>query len=88
MDGHPGLLGGWTEPRLQAGSPSPLPAEHTSVGTILPVLWPLASPAPGLHVTLESQEVILVSDTGSRRRVREYRARLREKGLRPIQIWP
>ena len=31
--------------------------------------------------------MILVSDTGSRRRVREHRARLREQGLRPVQIW-
>jgi hypothetical protein len=28
-----------------------------------------------------------MSDTGSRRRVQEHRARLREQGLRPIQIW-
>ena len=28
-----------------------------------------------------------MSDTGSRRRVREHRARLREQGLRPVQIW-
>jgi Protein of unknown function (DUF3018) len=28
-----------------------------------------------------------VSDTGSRRRVREHRARLRAQGLRPVQIW-
>jgi hypothetical protein len=26
-------------------------------------------------------------DTGSRRRVREHRERLRDQGLRPIQIW-
>lgn len=28
-----------------------------------------------------------MSDTSSRRRVRDHRARLREQGLRPIQIW-
>lgn len=28
-----------------------------------------------------------MSDSGSRRRVREHRARLREQGLRPVQIW-
>lgn len=28
-----------------------------------------------------------MSDTGSRRRVREHRARLRAQGLRPVQIW-
>jgi hypothetical protein len=28
-----------------------------------------------------------MTDTGSRRRVREHRARLREQGLRPVQIW-
>lgn len=28
-----------------------------------------------------------MSETGSRRRVRAHRARLREQGLRPIQIW-
>jgi hypothetical protein len=28
-----------------------------------------------------------MSGTGSRRRVREHRARLREQGLRPVQIW-
>ena len=28
-----------------------------------------------------------MSDTGSRRRVTEHRARLREQGLRPVQIW-
>lgn len=28
-----------------------------------------------------------MSDIGSRRRVREHRARLREQGLRPVQIW-
>ena len=26
-------------------------------------------------------------ETGSRRRVREHRARLRAQGLRPVQIW-
>jgi hypothetical protein len=28
-----------------------------------------------------------VSDSGSRRRVREHRDRLRRQGLRPVQIW-
>jgi hypothetical protein len=28
-----------------------------------------------------------MSDTGSQRRVRAHRTRLREQGLRPIQIW-
>ena len=28
-----------------------------------------------------------MSDTSSRRRVRDHRARLREQGLRPVQIW-
>jgi hypothetical protein len=28
-----------------------------------------------------------MSDTSSRRRVREHRARLREQGMRPVQIW-
>jgi hypothetical protein len=28
-----------------------------------------------------------VSDTGSRRRDRDHRARLRAQGLRPVQIW-
>lgn len=28
-----------------------------------------------------------MSDAGSRRRVSEHRARLREQGLRPVQIW-
>ncbi|MBA2318171.1 MAG: antitoxin MazE family protein [Euzebyales bacterium] len=28
-----------------------------------------------------------MSEAGSRARVREYRARLRAQGLRPIQIW-
>jgi hypothetical protein len=28
-----------------------------------------------------------MSDTGSRRRVSEHRARLRQQGLRPVQIW-
>lgn len=28
-----------------------------------------------------------MTDGGSRRRVREHRARLREQGLRPVQIW-
>jgi hypothetical protein len=28
-----------------------------------------------------------MADTGSRRRVRAHRARLREQGLRPLQIW-
>jgi hypothetical protein len=28
-----------------------------------------------------------MSDTGSKRRVSEHRARLREQGLRPVQIW-
>ena len=28
-----------------------------------------------------------MSEAGSRRRVREHRARLREQGLRPVQIW-
>ena len=28
-----------------------------------------------------------MSDTSSRRRVREHRARLRAQGLRPVQIW-
>jgi len=28
-----------------------------------------------------------VTDTGSRRRVRAHRARLRAQGLRPVQIW-
>jgi hypothetical protein len=28
-----------------------------------------------------------MTDTGSRGRVREHRARLREQGLRPVQIW-
>jgi hypothetical protein len=28
-----------------------------------------------------------MSDTGSRRRVQEHRARLRAQGLRPLQIW-
>lgn len=30
---------------------------------------------------------MLVADAGSRRPVREHRARLREQGLRPVQIW-
>lgn len=29
----------------------------------------------------------MVTDTGSRQRVREHRARLRAQGLRPVQIW-
>lgn len=37
-----------------------------------------------LHVT---EVYVRVSDTGSRRRVREHRARLRAQGLRPVQIW-
>lgn len=28
-----------------------------------------------------------MSETSSRRRVREHRARLREQGMRPVQIW-
>jgi len=28
-----------------------------------------------------------MADTGSRNRVRAHRARLREQGLRPVQIW-
>ena len=28
-----------------------------------------------------------MTDTGSRRRVREHRERLRAQGLRPVQIW-
>lgn len=28
-----------------------------------------------------------MSDSGARRRVREHRERLREQGLRPVQIW-
>ena len=28
-----------------------------------------------------------MTDTGSRRRVRAHRERLREQGLRPVQIW-
>jgi hypothetical protein len=28
-----------------------------------------------------------MTDTGSRRRVRAYRERLRSQGLRPVQIW-
>jgi hypothetical protein len=28
-----------------------------------------------------------MADTGSRRRVREHRERLRAQGLRPVQIW-
>lgn len=28
-----------------------------------------------------------MSEAGSGRRVREHRARLREQGLRPVQIW-
>lgn len=28
-----------------------------------------------------------MADTGSRRRVRAHRERLREQGLRPLQIW-
>jgi len=28
-----------------------------------------------------------MSDTGSKRRVREHRDRLRAQGLRPVQIW-
>ncbi|HWE65463.1 MAG TPA: antitoxin MazE family protein [Acidimicrobiales bacterium] len=28
-----------------------------------------------------------MSDTGSRRRVNEHRARLRAQGMRPVQIW-
>lgn len=28
-----------------------------------------------------------MTDTGSRNRVREHRARLRAQGLRPVQIW-
>ena len=28
-----------------------------------------------------------MSDTGSKRRVSEHRTRLREQGLRPVQIW-
>ena len=28
-----------------------------------------------------------MADTGSRRRVRAHRARLRAQGLRPVQIW-
>jgi hypothetical protein len=28
-----------------------------------------------------------VTEMGSRRRVREHRARVREQGLRPVQIW-
>jgi len=28
-----------------------------------------------------------MTDTGSRRRVRAHRARLRAQGLRPVQIW-
>ena len=28
-----------------------------------------------------------MSDTSSRGRVRDHRARLREQGLRPVQIW-
>jgi hypothetical protein len=28
-----------------------------------------------------------MSDTGSRRRVSEHRARLRAQGMRPVQIW-
>jgi hypothetical protein len=28
-----------------------------------------------------------MTDTGSRRRVRAYRERLRAQGLRPVQIW-
>lgn len=28
-----------------------------------------------------------MADTGSRRRVRQHRARLREHGLRPVQMW-
>lgn len=28
-----------------------------------------------------------MADTGSRRRVRAHRARLRAQGLRPLQIW-
>ena len=42
--------------------------------------------SPALHVTWVA-EVVLMPDTGSRRRVREHRARLREQGLRPVQIW-
>lgn len=42
--------------------------------------------SPALHVTWV-MEVVPVPDTGSRRRVREHRARLREQGLRPVQIW-
>jgi hypothetical protein len=29
----------------------------------------------------------MMADTGSRRRVRAYRARLRKQGMRPVQIW-
>ena len=43
---------------------------------------------PGRSViTLHVTKVVSVSGTGSSRRVREHRARLREQGLRPVQIW-
>ncbi len=39
-----------------------------------------------LHVTLDRMPAPH-EDTGVRRRVREHRRRLREQGLRPVQIW-
>src|SRR5450432_2692075 len=37
-----------------------------------------------LHVT---DGALAMADTGSRKRVRTHRARLRAQGLRPVQIW-